>query len=110
MNEEILKSNIKYLRNMSGMSQQELSKKLGYGEDSNPVKDWERDRVIPENMIKEIANIFEIPITTLIGENLETYTDVFADLLDEDDDWLKNYFHIRQAKSRKKMIILKKLI
>lgn len=90
MNDEILKTNIKYLRNMSGMSQQELSKKLGYGKESNPVKDWERDRVIPESMIKKIADIFEIPINILASQSLATHMDNLTNF--PSDDYLKKLF------------------
>ena len=64
-----LQKNIKNLRENNGLTQKELSIKLGYT-DCDPVKDWERGKPIPDAKIKDIANLFQVSLNIILSEDI----------------------------------------
>ena len=71
----MLKDNIKTAREARGLSQEELAIKLHAVRQT--ISKWERGLSVPDaDMLISMSEIFEIPVSTLLGENLpETKTD-----------------------------------
>lgn len=71
----MLKNNIKAAREAKGLSQEELAIKLHAVRQT--ISKWERGLSVPDaDMLISMSEIFEIPVSTLLGENLpETKTD-----------------------------------
>lgn len=67
---EFLNSNIKYLRNTKGISQQELADKVGI--DRSTISRIENNEIetTVDNAIK-IADAFDIPLYDLVGKDLK---------------------------------------
>ncbi len=65
----MLKDNIKAVRQSKGLSQEELAIKLHAVRQT--VSKWERGLSVPDaDMLVAMSEIFEIPVSTLLGENV----------------------------------------
>ena len=59
--------NLKYLRKMKGLTQEELAYKLNVSRQS--VTKWESGQALPDiEKIKELAYIFSVSVDSLIGD------------------------------------------
>ena len=65
----MLKENIKTLRRSKGLSQEELALKLNVVRQT--VSKWEQGLSVPDaDMLIAISEVFEMPVSTLLGETL----------------------------------------
>ena len=65
----MLKENIKQLRKSKGLSQEELATKLNVVRQT--VSKWEQGLSVPDaEMLISISEVFETPVSTLLGENI----------------------------------------
>lgn len=65
----MLKDNIKTIRESRGLSQEELAIKLHAVRQT--ISKWERGLSVPDaDMLISMSEIFEIPVGTLLGENI----------------------------------------
>lgn len=65
----MLSENIKAIRKSKGLSQQELAVKLNVVRQT--ISKWEQGLSVPDSdMLLSISEVFEIPVSTLLGENI----------------------------------------
>ena len=65
----MLKENIKSIRKSKGLSQEELAIKLNVVRQT--ISKWEQSLSVPDaEMLISISEVFEIPVSTLLGENI----------------------------------------
>ncbi len=65
----MLNENIKVIRKSKGLSQQELAVKLNVVRQT--VSKWEQGLSVPDSdMLISISEVFETPVSTLLGENV----------------------------------------
>ena len=65
----MLKENIKSIRKSKGLSQEELAIKLNVVRQT--ISKWEQGLSVPDaEMLISISEVFEIPVSTLLGENI----------------------------------------
>lgn len=65
----MLSENIKAIRKSKGLSQQELAVKLNVVRQT--VSKWEQGLSVPDSdMLISISEVFEVPVSTLLGENV----------------------------------------
>ncbi len=65
----MLNENIKAIRKSKGLSQQELAVKLNVVRQT--VSKWEQGLSVPDSdMLISISEVFETPVSTLLGENV----------------------------------------
>lgn len=65
----MLKDNIKAIRKSKGLSQEELSVKLNVVRQT--ISKWEQGLSVPDSeMLIQISEILETPVSTLLGENI----------------------------------------
>ena len=65
----MLKENIKQLRKTKGLSQEELAIKLNVVRQT--ISKWEQGLSVPDaEMLISISEVFETPVSTLLGENI----------------------------------------
>ena len=66
----MLKDNLKTLRKNKGLSQEELSVKLSVVRQT--VSKWEQGLSVPDaEMLISISEVFEIPVSMILGENID---------------------------------------
>ncbi len=66
----MLKDNIKILRKQKGLSQEELSVKLNVVRQT--ISKWEQGLSVPDaEMLINLSEVFDTPVSTLLGENIE---------------------------------------
>lgn len=66
---KLLKDNLKILRKKKGFSQEELSIKLNVVRQT--ISKWEQGLSVPDaEMLISISEVLDIPVSTLLGENL----------------------------------------
>ena len=66
----MLKDNLKTLRKNKGLSQEELSVKLNVVRQT--VSKWEQGLSVPDaEMLISISEIFDTPVSTILGENID---------------------------------------
>ncbi len=74
----MLSENIKYYRKQKGMSQEELALKLNVVRQT--VSKWEQNLSVPDSeMLIKLSDVFEVPVSTLLGENISD-TDTKSEL------------------------------
>ena len=67
----MLKENIKSIRKSKGLSQEELAIKLNVVRQT--ISKWEQGLSVPDaEMLISISEVFETPVSTLLGENIST--------------------------------------
>ena len=65
----MLKENIKSLRKSKGLSQEELAIKLNVVRQT--ISKWEQGLSVPDaEMLIKISEVFDTPVSTLLGENI----------------------------------------
>ncbi len=65
----MLKENIKLIRKSRGLSQEELAMKLNVVRQT--ISKWEKGLSVPDSeMLVSISEVFETPVSTLLGENV----------------------------------------
>ena len=65
----MLKENIKSIRKSKGLSQEELAIKLNVVRQT--ISKWEQGLSVPDaEMLISLSEVFEIPVSTLLGENI----------------------------------------
>jgi len=65
----MLKDNIKSIRKSKGLSQEELAVKLNVVRQT--ISKWEKGLSVPDSeMLVLISEVFETPVSTLLGENI----------------------------------------
>lgn len=65
----MLKDNIKSIRKSKGLSQEELAIKLNVVRQT--ISKWEQGLSVPDSeMLISISEVFETPVSTLLGENI----------------------------------------
>ena len=65
----MLKDNIKSIRKSRGLSQEELAIKLNVVRQT--ISKWEQGLSVPDSeMLISISEVFETPVSTLLGENI----------------------------------------
>ena len=65
----MLKDNLKTLRKNKGLSQEELAIKLNVVRQT--ISKWEQGLSVPDaEMLIKIAEVFDTPVSTLLGENI----------------------------------------
>lgn len=65
----MLKDNIKTIRKSKGLSQEELAVKLNVVRQT--ISKWEQGLSVPDSeMLISISEVFETPVSTLLGENI----------------------------------------
>lgn len=66
----MLNENIKAIRKSKGLSQQELAIKLNVVRQT--ISKWENGLSVPDSdMLIAMSEVFEVPVSTLLGENIE---------------------------------------
>jgi len=71
----MLHENLKTLRKAKGLSQEELAIRLNVVRQT--VSKWEKGLSVPDaNLLIEIAEVFEVPASKLLGARLEDETEV----------------------------------
>lgn len=67
----MLKNNIKQLRKSKGLSQEELAIKLNVVRQT--ISKWEQGLSVPDSeMLISISEVFDTPVSKLLGENIES--------------------------------------
>lgn len=70
----MLHENIRTLRRERGFSQEELASQLHVVRQT--ISKWEQGQSVPDaGMLVQLAEILEVPVSTLLGENVDTETD-----------------------------------
>ena len=65
----MLKENIKQIRKAKGISQEELAIKLNVVRQT--ISKWEQGLSVPDSeMLVKLSEVFETPVSTLLGENI----------------------------------------
>lgn len=66
----MLKENIKAIRKSKGLSQEELAIKLNVVRQT--ISKWEQGLSVPDaEMLISISEVFDIPVSTILGENID---------------------------------------
>ena len=99
----MLKDNLKTLRKNKGLSQEELSVKLHVVRQT--ISKWESGLSVPDaEMLINISELFETPVSEILGENIEKKEKddlkVISEKLEVINEQLSNY----QKEKRKKKI------
>ena len=99
----MLKDNLKTLRKNKGLSQKELSIKLNVVRQT--ISKWETGLSVPDaEMLVAISELFETPVSEILGENIEKKEKddlkVISEKLEVINEQLSNY----QKEKRKKKI------
>ena len=102
----MLKDNLKTLRKNKGLSQEELSVKLNVVRQT--VSKWESGLSVPDaEMLIKISELFEIPVSEILGEDIEKKErddlKVISEKLEVVNEQLSNF---RKDKRKKKLQIL----
>lgn len=70
MEEELIRKNIRFLIESKGITQEKLGKEIDDYK-ANQVNMWLKDRQIPEDILKKIANYFEVSMEVLKKTDIE---------------------------------------
>ena len=105
----MLKDNLKTLRKNKGLSQEELSIKLNVVRQT--ISKWEIGLSVPDaEMLINISELFEIPVSEILGENIEKKEKddikVISEKLEVINEQLSNYQKEKRKKKLKTLIII----
>ncbi|MBE6922983.1 MAG: helix-turn-helix transcriptional regulator [Ruminococcaceae bacterium] len=103
----MLHENIRTLRRKRGFSQEELACQLHVVRQT--ISKWEQGQSVPDaGMLVQLAEILEVPISTLLGEkvDMETSSDQIAGLLSR----LNARLAEKDKRSRRRWRIIKRML
>lgn len=105
----MLKDNLKTLRKNKGLSQEELSVKLHVVRQT--ISKWESGLSVPDaEMLINISELFEVPVSKILGENIEQKEKddlkVISEKLEVINEQLSNYQKEKRKKKIKALIII----
>lgn len=99
----MLKDNLKTLRKNKGLSQEELSIKLNVVRQT--ISKWESGLSVPDaEMLISISEIFETPVSTILGENIEEKEKNDIKIISEKLEVINEQLFIKQKQKRKRTI------
>ena len=88
----MLKENIKILRKQKGLSQDELSIKLNVARQT--ISKWEQGLSVPDaEMLVSISEVFDIPVSVLLGENIKESKDEVLKVISEKLEIINQQFY-----------------
>ena len=105
----MLKDNLKTLRKNKGLSQEELSVKLHVVRQT--ISKWESGLSVPDaEMLINISELFETPVSEILGENIEKKEKddlkVISEKLEVINEQLSNYQKEKRRKRIQTLIIV----
>ena len=105
----MLKDNLKTLRKNKGLSQEELSIKLNVVRQT--ISKWETGLSVPDaEMLVTISELFETPVSEILGENIEKKEKddlkVISEKLEVINEQLSNYQKEKRKKKNQALIII----
>ena len=99
----MLKDNLKTLRKNKGLSQEELSVKLNVVRQT--ISKWETGLSVPDaEMLVKISNYFNIPVSTILGENIEEKEQNDLKVIAEKLEIINDQLATNQELKRKRII------
>ena len=99
----MLKDNLKTLRKNKGLSQEELSIKLHVVRQT--ISKWESGLSVPDaEMLIKISELFEIPVSEIIGENIEEKEKNDLKVISEKLEVINEQLSINQEQKNKRTI------
>ena len=99
----MLKENIKSLRKSKGLSQEELSVKLNVVRQT--VSKWEQGLSVPDaEMLISISEVFETPVSEILGENIEEKEQNDIKVISEKLEIINEQLSKSQKQKRKRTI------
>lgn len=109
----MLKDNLKTLRKNKGLSQEELSIKLNVVRQT--ISKWESGLSVPDaEMLLSISEIFEIPVSAILGEKIEGKENndikVISEKLEVINEQLSKKQKIKRKRTINLLIIINALI
>ena len=100
----MLKDNLKTLRKNKGLSQEELSIKLHVVRQT--ISKWETGLSVPDaEMLIAISELFETPISEILGEKIEEKEKNDLKVISEKLEIINEQLYINQKEKRKKIYI-----
>ena len=105
----MLKDNIKTIRKSKGLSQEELAIKLNVVRQT--ISKWEQGLSVPDaEMLINISEVFEIPVSEILGENIEKKEKddlkVISEKLEVINEQLSNYQKEKRKTRNQALIII----
>ena len=105
----MLKDNLKTLRKNKGLSQEELAIKLNVVRQT--ISKWESGLSVPDaEMLINISELFETPVSEILGENIEKKEKddlkVISEKLEVVNEQLSNYQKEKRKKKIQALIII----
>ena len=99
----MLKDNLKTLRKNKGISQEELSVKLNVVRQT--ISKWESGLSVPDaEMLISISEVFETPVSEILGENIEEKEKNDIKVISEKLEIINEQLSRKQKQKRKKTI------
>ena len=105
----MLKDNLRTLRKNKGLSQEELSVKLNVVRQT--ISKWEQGLSVPDaEMLINISELFETPVSEILGENIEKKEKddlkVISEKLEVINEQLSNYQKEKRKRKFNTLIII----
>ena len=99
----MLKDNLKTLRKNKGISQEELSVKLNVVRQT--ISKWESGLSVPDaEMLISISEVFETPVSEILGENIEEKEKNDIKVISEKLEIINEQLSRKKKKKRKRTI------
>ena len=99
----MLKDNLKTLRKNKGLSQDELSVKLNVVRQT--ISKWESGLSVPDaEMLISISEVFETPVSEILGENIEEKEKNDIKVISEKLEVINERLSMKQKQKRKRTI------
>ena len=99
----MLKDNLKTLRKNKGLSQEELSVKLNVVRQT--ISKWESGLSVPDaEMLVSISEVFETPVSEILGENIEEKEKNDIKVISEKLEVINERLSMKQKQKRKRTI------
>ena len=96
----MLKDNLKTLRKNKGISQEELSVKLNVVRQT--ISKWESGLSVPDaEMLISISEVFETPVSEILGENIEEKEKNDIKVISEKSEIINEQLSRKQKQKRK---------
>ena len=99
----MLKDNLKTLRKNKGLSQEELSVKLNVVRQT--ISKWESGLSVPDaDMLITISEIFETPVSEILGESIEEKAKNDLKAISEKLEVVNEQLSMRKKQKRKRIV------